>query len=1153
MLAYILAVVVLLVAALLAFGLAALLHLQGAAYLVFVILVLLVGIAAAVTIIVMHLRAKKEKEQQGEEPGTAATAELDLMLNDANRKLKTAQQGAKALDSLPLLYILGDTGSAKTTTVLKSGLDPELLAGTATLDGEQVPTGVINLWFTKAAALLEIGSSVRGNNTLLGRLVHRTRAKAYRSAFGSGAAPRAVIVCVSADQLLVADAGQSLLASARATGAQLREISRILGMPLAVYVIVTKLDRVPHFAEYVRNLSDAEVRQILGAPLPRSEASAGVYAEQASRLLAGVIDGLVYRLGEFRIEMLDRENEPRNVSGVYEFPRELGKLRKNLNQYLVELCKPSQLSANPYLRGFYFAGIRARIVERAVSAPAAVEPRPAPQEAGATQFINLSMGRAAPRAATPGPVMTQARVPQWTFLPRLLPEVILGDRSALTATKQSAPARLFRRILYGTLAFLFALYTIFLIVSYINNASLERRIENAARVLPVTDATATAMLGMGELSALDELRQTILQLDEYRRNGAPLSYRFGLYQGDKLEADARKVYFDRFRPRLLNPAQAGFVAYMRTLPAVPQDTTNLDSYLSAYNNLKAYLITTNHPDKSDPKFLTPVFVSAWNASRPPLDDNQKNLVSQQIDFYANELLRQPPYSIVPDAAVVDHTQDYLSRFLAETRIYQNMLVDADKAGNLIDFNRLYPDAVKWVRADKSVRGAFSRNGFDAMQGALKNPGKYAQGERWVLGDKSSQLPDLPTLTTTLGSEYQSDYLAAWTAFLQSVRVTHCNTLQDASAELDALSGPTSPILELMFTISHNTAVPNDAISKVFQPAQIVVDPNAKDRLTGPGNQPYLQALAALKGAVDLATPDPNVKKDQAAFQPVATAVAAAKGAVTPITLNFNVDPDRSRHTESVIRDRLLDPINCVDDQKPKAGGAANGAGQVLCANINSLLGKFPFASNVNAPPAALADVDKVFAPETGVLWTPDLKTALVLSGTQYAPAPSAPGPVNPKFLPYINRAAHISSVLYPGGAKSATFTFNLRFIPGNGVSSATFVVDGQRMPAGSSSQQFTWNGASAQSASLIYDSTPALPYQGTWSLFQLVRTAQITRTAGGYRLDYNINTATTIQGHTAGTSGAQRMVTFELSGPGADLLVPDGFTGLNCVAPVILK
>ena len=110
LLAYMLAIVVVLVAALLAFGLAALLHLQGAAYLIFVIIVLLLGIAAAVTIIVHHLRAKKEKEQQGEPAGTAATAELDLLLNDANRKLRTSQQGAKTLEALPLLYILGETG-----------------------------------------------------------------------------------------------------------------------------------------------------------------------------------------------------------------------------------------------------------------------------------------------------------------------------------------------------------------------------------------------------------------------------------------------------------------------------------------------------------------------------------------------------------------------------------------------------------------------------------------------------------------------------------------------------------------------------------------------------------------------------------------------------------------------------------------------------------------------------------------------------------------------------------------------------------------------------------------------------------------------------------------------------------------------------------
>jgi type VI secretion system protein ImpL len=1147
LLAYILAVVVLLVAALLAFGLAALLHLQGGMYLGFVIVLLVLGIAAAIVIIVMHLRAKKEKQQQGEDPGTAATAELDLMLNDANRKLRTAQQGAKALDSLPLLYILGETGSAKTTTVLKSGLDPELLAGTATLEADQVPTGVLNLWFTKAAALLEVGSSVRGNNTLLGRLVHRTRAKAYRSAFGSGAAPRAVVVCVGADQLLVADAGQSLMASARATGAQLREISRILGMPIPVYVLVTKLDRVPHFAEYVHNLSDAEVRQILGMPLARSDASAGVYAEQASRTLAGIIDGLVYQLGEFRVEMLDRENDARNVAGVYEFPRELGKVRKNLNQYLVELCKPSQLSANPYLRGFYFTGIRARIVERAVGAPAAVEQRATPQDAGATQFINL---RAAGRTATPAaPVMTQARVPQWTFLPRLLPEVILGDKSALTATKQSAPARLFRRILYGTVAFLLALYTIFLIVSYFNNAALEHRIQNDARALPHADATATSLPGLGELRALEDLRQTIALLDENQQKGAPWSYRWGLYQGDKLNLEARQVYFDRFRPMLLNPAQNGFLATMRGLPEAPANANDFSLYNAAYNPLKAYLVTTTNPEKSDPKFLTPVFLQYWMASRN-VDTEQQDLAKKQIDFYGAELLRKPPYSITPDLVARDHTRAYLHNFLGVTRVYQAMLVSGDKAG-AIDFNKQYPGSGTYVLAPHVVRGAFSKDGYALMQDAIQHPDRYATGETWVLGDKGGQALSTAVSSSDLQAQYSQDFLKEWRAFLGSAHVVNCTGMKDASQRLTALSAPASPILELFYVVSHNTAVADKQISSVFQPAQALVDPNATDKLIGQGSQNYISALSQLAGAVDLASQNPQVLQDAAAFAPVQQQIVMANGSVQQAAQAFNVDSQG--HTETVVMNLMKAPIDCVDRQKPTPNAAVNGGAAGMCAAVNPLLAKYPFANNSNSM-ATVAEVDTAFAPDTGLVWSTyntKLKTIIAQQGSQFVQATTAPGPVNPRFIGFFNRAARLSSALYPNGAKSATFTFNLRFVPGNGVSSATFVMDGQKMAQGSNTQTFTWNGATAQNASLLVDGLNALPSQGTWSVFQLVRSAQTTRTAGGYRLDYVINNAITVQGRSAtGTAGGQRMATFELSGPAADFLVGEGFGGSACVTPL---
>lgn len=438
MLVYLLVAAVLLVAALLAFGMAGLLHLHGVSLIVFVVVILLIGLVAAAAILILHFRAKKDQQSEGDLSADNATGDLDLLLNDANRKLRESQKGAKTLDLVPVLYIFGEQGSAKTTQVVRSGLDQELLAGILPREGDAAPTPVANVWFTPQAAIIEAGEAVRQSTQMLTRLIARTRPRAYRSALGSGAAARAVVVCLSTEQLLAADGGVSLLAAARATNTQLRDISRLLGTALPVYVIVTKLDRVPNFAEFVRNLSNEEVRQVLGTTLAKTEGSAGVYIDRASTELNGVLDSLCYKLGEFRAEMLTRETDAQNGQGVYEFPREFGKLRKNLNQYLVELCKPSQLSANPYLRGFYFTGIRAQIVER-MSAPSTIEER-TPQDEGATQYLNISLGRAQ-SSSRPAPqaVKVATRVPQWTFLARLFPRPSSAIRAHFRQPSRQRP------------------------------------------------------------------------------------------------------------------------------------------------------------------------------------------------------------------------------------------------------------------------------------------------------------------------------------------------------------------------------------------------------------------------------------------------------------------------------------------------------------------------------------------------------------------------------------------------------------------------------------------------------------------------------------------------------------------------------------------
>jgi len=693
----------------------------------------------------------------------------------------------------------------------------------------------------------------------------------------------------------------------------------------------------------------------------------------------------------------------------------------------------------------------------------------------------------------------------------------------------------------------------------VNNAGIEHRIASAAQALPSVDANSVSMASLSDLHALEDLRQTILMLDEYQRNGAPWRFRFGLYQGEKLEAKARRIYFDRFRPTMLNPAQTNLVSFMRMLPDAPAASAANDSnsYNAAYNPLKAYLITTSHPEKSQSSFLTPVLLQYWKVTNR-VEDEPQQLASKQFEFYGNELLHTPPYGITPDPPdpAVGHARSYLSNFLASTRIYLAMLTDADKASQAIDFNRQYPGSATYVVDTHVVRGAFTHDGFAAMQEALKHPERYANGEPWVLGDVASKSLGSTGGTADWSSQYTQDFLKEWHEFLISAHLTGCGGLQEAPARLNFLAGPSSPLLELFFTVSHNTAVANPQIKSTFQPTQVLVDPNATDRLIGPGSQPYLTALLQLAGAVDLGAKSPNITTDAAAFAPISMQIVAATGAAQQTAQAFN--PDSLTHTDQTVLALLQAPIQCVSRFEPSPGAAGNGAGLKICEAINPLLSKFPFAFSPNtAGQASLQAVDGAFAPETGAVastYNATLNKILIKSGAQYGPAPSAPGKVNPRFLIYFNRAEHVSSVLYPGAAKSASLSFNLRFIPGNGVSSAALLVDGQRVPAGSSSQPSTWTGSSAQKASLIYDGTEVLPFQGTWSLFELVRTAQITRTAGGFRLEYPIDTATTVAGHKVNGSGnAVKTVTFELSGPGAEFLAGDGFSGLGCVQPVILK
>src|SRR5205085_5471274 len=285
-------------------------------------------------------------------------------------------------------------------------------------------------------------------------------------------APRAALVCFECERLV------SSQSSAQKISNRLKEMAQSLGAPFPVYVLFTKLDRIAHFADYVGNFTPQESAQVLGATLLRADTE-GVFAEEQSKKLVAAFDQIVYSLAEKRLDYLPRESAAEKLPGIYEFPREFRKVRDQIVQFLVELTRPTQLSRNPFLRGFYFSGVRAVIINEAVSM-AATPKTAAVAESRATRMFNFA--EAASAAAQPAMVRSvqSRKVPEWAFLPHLFTDIVLRDRAALSSSNRSTKVDRLRRILLACAVLMCIFFICAFLVSFFNNRALENDFQRSA-------------------------------------------------------------------------------------------------------------------------------------------------------------------------------------------------------------------------------------------------------------------------------------------------------------------------------------------------------------------------------------------------------------------------------------------------------------------------------------------------------------------------------------------------------------------------------------------------------------------------------------------------------------------------------------------------
>lgn len=1122
---YIITAVLLVICLVLSWFVGSMLHLQGTSLWLFRGSLDLICIAGAALFLWFHHKIKDEGQTSDADPSMGS--EMDILLREADRKLRSSAAARTGINSLPLIFILGEPASAKTSVMLYSGLEPELLAGHLYDGAEVAPTRTLNIWFARKTVFIEVAGALVSDGAAWVRLLRKTSPSRVKSAFGRGQIPsRAVVVCFASDRFSAGSDGVTV--SARKLGARLREMASAQGADFPVYALFTRLDRVPHFTEYVSNLTTEESGEVFGVTLPRRSGSQGLFSEEESNRINSTFDQLVYSLAEKRLDFLRREAAIERLPGIYEFPRELRKLRNLISIFLLELAKPTQLGANCFLRGFYFCGVRPVMISEAVAAaaPAAT----VAQAAGATRMFRPADFQTQPQR---GSVMQSRRVPEWTFLSHVFNQVILRDTAAMGTSSQSAHVHTTRRILLATAGLGCLFLLIALTISFFNNHELQQSLIKPGEALSRSVPTSTDSASLDQLQQLDALRTGLMTVRSYNQEGAPLSYRWGLYSGARIYPDARAAYFRCFQRLLLSSAQTNMVASLRQLPA----SHSVADFQQMYATLKTYLITTAHPEKAGWDGFVQALLDRSRAFRRA-DSVTQDLIRKEVAFYGSELQIGNPYPESADAAAVESGRSYLRQFGVEG-IYQAMLDDAGRGKPSINFNRMFPGSGQVVVDGYEVPGSFTKDGFPVMQKSLLNPDKFS-GEEWVTGPQGTLNIPLDSLKSQLSERYYNDYTTQWRMFLKNARVVQYGNLRDASAKLSRLVANDSPLLGLFWLAKENTAVDSAQIRDVFDSVQSLAKDTSLQKFVGSGNQAYMGTLSQLQSV--LATVSSSPVPDPAALSQGAQAAATARGAVTQIAQTFKID--NNGRIDTTVKQLLDAPIISTEQSLRAAGGAP---AEAVCGVVNNVTSKYPFNSR-SSQRATLQEVQDLFRPQTGTLWMlydQRLKSVLMRQGTQFVPSGGVSMPA--RFVSFMEKAAQFTDTLFPNGSQTIHATFALRQLPSAGIDQSTIVIDGQTL-SGAARQQLVWSPSDASSVSLTSSSgsvaLPPLTTQGPWALVDFLASA-----------DWTGNNPATLEwplqlqfGHRDVSQTSRTAVRYELETQGAQVFRKEFLEGLHCSA-----
>ncbi len=702
--------------------------------------------------------------------------------------LKTSNLGAggkEAVYSLPWYMVAGAPKSGKSSLVISSNLNFQTLPSQRQSEQKFIqPTRNIDWRVTSDAVFLDTAGryqteGVDGDEwaSLLENI------KKYR-----GNRPLDGFLLVVNSETILKGEEREIEELAKVLRARLDDALLRLKVRFPVYVVFTHADTIEGFRDSFSSSKNEDKTLVWGSTIPLDK------SENAQSLFDSEFETLHSSLMKRRLIRLSAPFPPVRQLRIFNFPLHFGSARRKFGSFINALFRPNPFAESPFLRGFYFT-----------ASPIAKSTGNAPQTVGNSYFTE-----------------------------RFFRDVLLRDKDLVRtfqAQKQRAP-------IFGWLLTFFGAVVVFLLLAlsgfslYKNHELLQRAESTGLKLITlareskgVSPLTKKDQAVRDELNITEESRGLLSELDDYNRNGAPWSMRFGLYSGDQIYKERllpnyMNVVEARFKDGAIRKLEADLKKFSTSQPvANPAKLTEPEEKALAGNLdlLKAYLMLTGgeYKEKVQPEVIVNALKSGWlSESKTPTD--MQNVALRQLEFWAKQADRSDAEYTFPyikfDKDLVSAVRSKLLAYPAEYRYLSRRVGEISKE---LDDAGLGPMTVSDILSRKNatsqyivgnfpVPSAYSRDGNAKMLAAIDEANEKLSEDDWVMGGDSKAGSARNVNTADLRTRYYQDYTDNWRNFVKGIDVKPYKDLNDANSAFQQFASDTSPIDVLLKEVVRNT-------------------------------------------------------------------------------------------------------------------------------------------------------------------------------------------------------------------------------------------------------------------------------------------------------------------------------------------------------------